>query len=742
MVYSKIAYKEKINVNNAKYLLGMSNDNLKDLIKRNPDDWNGEDLFSNLDTYISQLKKWLNKAIIQMEKNGYVETEYKYSKTLVNIGRIYVVGFGIQKLTRELRGFLINGLCKDYDIINCHPSILVYLINKYFNDKKGLFKTIFDYVENRDKYINDYKLDKVEIIKLMNDNKIYRGNNQYYYKLDKELKIIQKLIFNELEKKLELDNILLSQKALLKQNKEGKFLNKVLTVYENNILQLVINNYNDKIHTPMYDGLTMEGDISVKELNKITKEYNLKWSIKEHDTTSIIYDESKLNEITIIPDYESQKKIFEKEHFIIENPLMYGRFYEIEGERKYQLYNKEKFKELVAPIKYFETDEKPFFNKWIEDPKRKSYKEIKFVPIEKESKTYFNSFKGFKKFNGDYEEDDRLIDNFKELIGNLVNYEEKSIDYVIKYIAHIIQKPNVRPETSMLFKSKQGYGKDTLIDTISNLIGNIYLCRTADPSDIFGNYNSGIKEKLILQLNELEGKDGFTNKEKLKNYITEKETIIREKYVSQYTQNNYIRVIICSNNLNPIEISHDDRRFIVFKAHHKKKDSDFFKEYRKLLDNENCLYNLMEYLKNINIKNFNPRENRPITEAYKNMKEHNINPLYKFLYTSFIKDNYNEFFNEGEIKKQRSKPNLRFVKSENLISSYKLFLSTIELNHIDINFKTIKSILTDINIKKEQVKIGSQNNKYYIIDVEDLEEQLEHLNLEEEVIEIDEDDFY
>jgi hypothetical protein len=144
---------------------------------------------------MGQLKRWLNKAIKQMETKGTIKTQYDYSKTLIDCGRIYVKDFGIQKLTRELRGFLIKDSTIDVDIVNCHPTILLNIINKYYPDNKKEFTALNDYVKNRDKWIIDNEISKKEILINMNTTKKTHSKKQMMIRLDNEFKKIQKMFW-------------------------------------------------------------------------------------------------------------------------------------------------------------------------------------------------------------------------------------------------------------------------------------------------------------------------------------------------------------------------------------------------------------------------------------------------------------------------------------------------------------------------------------------------------------------
>ena len=757
---------EIIDIDKAKYLLSLDSDTLEQIIGGK--EWKGETIFSNKSVYIKQLTTWLKSSINNITHNNSINTEYKYSDNLVNCGRRYVQKFGIQKLTKELRGFLIKRFTKDVDMTNAHPSILYHIIKEYYPDQKDNFPHIRDYVKQRNKWITELKCNKLSILKAMNSKTKYKSSNQMFNKLDNEFKKIQKIIFETIEEKIDIPSTIKQRKASLKQNKEGRFLNIILCYFENNILSKVINHkdINEYVQTLMFDGFTIKSEVYdnknlIEKLNKLTLKEGIKWTIKEHDN-SIKLDENIDIDYVDTLNYKEQKIIFEKDHFIVLNPLMFGKLYKINNEEKYQFYSKEKFKDLVKPINFFDgCDIKEFFPEWLKDPSRLSYKEVQFIPKLDTSNEIFNSFKGFEfpiekeiiSIDASASETDKtdtknklnyVIKKFINHLQLLCNYNDDATEYLFKYICHLLQKPSELPKTAIILKSKQGFGKDTLIDIIQKLIGKQYIFRTADMDDVFGSYNVGIRDNLLLQLNEVEGGKGFNNKEKIKNMITEETTIIREKYISQYDQKNYLRLFILSNNLNPIEITPDDRRFNVFKSHHIKPKSDYFSELHKIKDDKESMKLLFNYMMNYDIKTFNPREDRVITDAYNNMKQHNENPLYSYLYNLFINEeqNYKEEFNEHDCKKKKNS-NTIYIKSNSLFNSYKNFLTIDEKGFITPTYKILKSILGDIGIIKQQVKINGKNNDYYVIHTDELKEQLESfgINFENEIEDLNDDDF-
>lgn len=757
-----MTYHERINVKHAKYLLSLPVETLIEIVtddnNDNGVDWD-DDGWNNPIVYAHQIRNWLKGAITSMEAKGNITTKYKYSKTLVKCGRIYVKGFGIQKCEKKVRGFLIKDFVNDYDMVNAHPSIICGLIKKQFPDLYNQIPHFRDYVKNRSRWIDEYKISKLDVIKALNKDKLIVSGNQYLVRLDRDIKLIQKYFWENFSDNVEMPETILAKKGTLKNNKYGKYLNCLISNYENNILQECIKMFPD-VDTPMFDGFTLDKKYEpsevINKLNALTDKHGVKWSVKEHSNEIEIDEGVEINFQQCLL-YEDQKLIFEKTHFIIQHPLMFGRYYEVKGERKYALYKKGDFRDLVKPVKCWKISsdgkgkEAEFFLEWLEDSTHLAYKEIDFIPYlsENNQSDCFNSFKGFKyqvtmtreevEQAEQTEEFQNVIRLFTNHLYHLSGHNEEGAMYLWNYIAHLFQKPEELPEVAIIIKGRQGHGKDSLINILEMLMTG-YIFRTADLDDIFGSFNVGIRDKLVLVLNEVEGKNGFHNKEKLKNIITEKTSNIREKHVSIYDQTNYKRVLIFSNNFNPIEIPFDDRRFSAFQTWHVLPPAEYWDELYTLAEPEN-LQILLNYLMYYPIDNFVPKRDRPRTDAYNNMKEHNQNPFYKFIWKNFVEDGWKELFEHASCYKKKNKEEV-VVNPTSLFQTYTSYLNCEDMGYVKPTFKIVASVLADIGVKKSSMRIGANiRGDFYTFNKEYLIDRLQSYNLEEEVEEYEEDDF-
>ncbi len=743
--------------------------------------------YDNEKTQLLAYRKNYNKETKQ------VKVKYCKSKHLNGIGRVLPVGsLGLHNIRRQIRHTLAKNKYVDIDIVCAHHEILLQLCKK----NTVYCPNLEHYVKNREKMLNHvmntYKVSR-EVSKNLFIRLLYFGSFQKWADdnnlVNAEISENLKCFYNEIKKIGQLivkdnkDLYLLAKANNRKEffNATGSTVSYYLQEYECYILmemyKYCLNNgyiENDNVAL-CADGIMIQIELYKPSLlnelqehiNKVTG-FNLTFKNKplDEDFLSILKNHIINNENFDLSDYEKIKNEFEKNHFMIEHPLMFGRTYKKNKYEDYGLYNKVDFKDLVKKNKYLYKKEsiskdgkksyssKDLFDDWIRDENIRSYKNINFVPktnLEdinslQANKEYFNTFQGFEgeyltnKVNLDDEESKEIIEIFKNHIGLLTNFDKTSITYMLNYIADIIQNPDKLPAVAVMFKSKQGFGKDLFLDIISRMIGNKYLYRTANLDEVFGSFNTSIKDKIILQLNELEGKDGFHQKEKIKNLITEEYTNINEKKIKQYKQNNYIRMFIMTNNLSPIEIPADDRRFVVFKADFKKPSSSYFNKLVNLKNDDYSIKVLYEYFKNYDII-LNLRNDRPKTNAYKDLQENCINPIYKYLNNLFINENIKDYYEKEEYKIHKKTGNI-LIKSVDFYQNYKKYLASEDLNYMKISFKLIKSLLNDIEINKKQIKINDENNDYYLFNKESLKEHLKHMNLVDDILEYNEDDFY
>ena len=784
-----LEFTEKINVKRAKKILSMNDEDIiKQIYDENEVNQDGRKYNQKeKETYIKNVKDYCKLAIIN---KGVIPQQYKYSKSLSEKkqGRIYVRKFGIQSLQKKLRGYLSGEYYNDIDMINCFPVLLSWFMTKYYPDVNIL--NLKKYVAKRDKLLKKFKVEKMDILSWIHRDFPYTGDNKLLIAIDDDIKRIQDTLWNDKEN--EIVN-LVDRSTITSTNKRGSLINRVLGIIENNILQGVITDLEDKVSVPYYDGAFVDNSINTTELinklNDTTSEYGIKWSHKEHSTLNISEEieleeveeksvvlEEKLYGYDFI-EYKTLKQKFEKNHAVITAPFIivreYEDFYSYKDKSKlalkHELYSASNIKEVYNNLYY---DEKilqkqgsgknityvevvvksKFIEKWLEDSTRRTLKKIDFIPHNPNNskfcpKNIYNLFDGYASElpseNKEYDYDiDKEVQRFISHLDLLVGNDENSKNYLINFIADMVQNPQNLPSVALVFKSKQGLGKDLLVNYLEKIIGEKYIYRTSNVEEVYGTFNPAVKGKLLVQINELDGKDGFAKKERLKDSITAESLNINEKNIKQFRIMNAIRWIIFSNNMTPIDIPADDRRFVVFQGADLLPENKRDEYYNPLFDNLNnkeIINKLFEYFMNIDLSDFNLRRQRPLTSAYKNIRESCIPPIYKFSWDLF--NDLFEFGNTG-IRKHK-KLNKSLIRSTEFHNLYTKWYNKVLKSDTVLNFKQLKPMLNNIKIEKKEIRISGMKDYYYMFDKEEVNKILKDEHKcgadEEDIIDLDDD---
>lgn len=268
-------FTEKISPEFARYIYSLSYLDFKMGIYDNTE-WTDDATAFTLQTYYYGTMKYLEMMIDKGYTNHIVN--YKYSKDN-NEGREYVTNFGCQSLQRSLRGALCSHTT-DYDMNNCHPTILLYLANKVGLEKYE-YSNLTEYVENRDYILDKYEITKYDVLININMD-VSKSKNSFLIDFNKQVTHLKKTILeNDDYKHIKTTNV---------KNPISSKVNKVLCNIEGEILNNVITEFKLVEVTKMFDGFMTTEKIDISDLNKLTEKYNLKWSIKPHDTTLELTD--------------------------------------------------------------------------------------------------------------------------------------------------------------------------------------------------------------------------------------------------------------------------------------------------------------------------------------------------------------------------------------------------------------------------------------------------------------------
>lgn len=132
----------------------------------------------------------------------------------------------------------------------------------------------------------------------------------------------------------------------------------------------------------------------------------------------------------------------------------------------------------------------------------------------------------------------------------------------MRWLATLIARPDIRMAYGLLLISEsQGIGKSTLgSNVLAPLVGPN---NTGFPgeSDINSDYTDWVAMKRLAVISEIYSGASWKIYHRLKSIVTDKEIMVNEKYMRQYTIDNWCHILACSNSMRALKIEQDDRRW-------------------------------------------------------------------------------------------------------------------------------------------------------------------------------------
>jgi hypothetical protein len=612
IIADRRTFTESIDVKACKYISSLTLENFKDAFCIG--EWkeeNGATTCADVRTY----QRRINALCIQtMAKAEPTKTKYKYGKS-AEFGRLYVDTCGVQSLSKPLRDLMVPSTMVDYDMVNAHPSILLFVYRAMSLPTHFLA----EYVSDRENVLQKTGKDKSQMLVML--NKDYNNPQRecdWVKGFVTELKQNKAAIFDVIED---------AYRTTKKVNVVSSSVNRLMCDIENRLLQTAMHAFvKDTDHcVPMFDGFMVNREIDVGALGALTETFGVTWKIKDWQKSSVPaeFDENQGT------SYAAVKLQFEEDHFIVRKPLMWsahGKFVP-----------KADFMDLAAEYQYKNEkgNDTGIFPKWLSDKTKRSYASVTCVPFNplQEDTTPDDVFNEAIPMSFDYvakdERNQTALDDFKYIIEHLTNTEEEQ-NYLVRWVADILQNPATNPQVIVVIKGHyEGAGKDTLMKTILQIIGSTYVSSVDDMDMVFGAYNPALDRKLLLQFNEAQSSQGVKFNDKIKNLVTQDTNTIKQKYEKDKQQPNYVRPVVTSNHGNPLIAQR--RTFICQSRIDIVISKEWWTEYyTKKINNAHFINSLASDLLDIDLSDFDVKK-PPQTEVQKNKLSDKVSDCHRFL---------------------------------------------------------------------------------------------------------------
>lgn len=599
---------------------------------------------------------------------------YELSKNYQELkkGRLYPVGaMGLQSFRRDIRTPLLAKYYWDIDFENCHYNIAL----KFARDYGIANKTIERYCTHRNEclalYSDNRVFSKNAFLKIAygGDLSLYRDDyddtgiqnpkqeaQQFIRDLKQEMTTLAEIMYHrhpELHKlKCGKEN-----KPIEKRNNNRAVLMSLVFQEEEKKCLLVLDDF--MAENGRYMGVLIHDGGAVEKLDgemQFPEELLIGGAKAVLEATGISF---ALTSKSMSHHYEApaectnayakMKADFEKRNFLIGAIMNQITKDGIRLEHKMSEANIIYANLTVEKMnpKTMEMVEVSFLSEWLKDKERRDYERCDFIPNrDKCPDSVFNLFDGFAIEEAYQNEPEILQDEMMTLIQPIIHHCEtlcgSDPSYFLTWGAQMIQRPEMKPDVGLFFRDKGGLlqegggtGKNMFMDWFGRkILGDSYYLVVDDNSLLYGNFNSVFEGKLLIFIEEASGKHNHNNSDTLKSKITKKRGAIKKKCIAEYEVNDYARFIFGSNDVNPLPIRAGDRRLAVFDTNPKyRNNQSYFSNLASCMDSVRVQCAFYQYLKTLPIWNkpIDYQINRPITDAYIDIRQINAPPHMKWL---------------------------------------------------------------------------------------------------------------
>jgi len=242
----------------------------------------------------------------------------------------------------------------------------------------------------------------------------------------------------------------------------------------------------------------------------------------------------------------------------------------------------------------------------------------------------FNLFRGFrvKPVDGDC---GLYLDHLRHVI---CADDETSYQYLIQWMAHIFQRPDVKPNVAIVLKSVEGTGKGAMAEPLLDILG-IHGNKTNGAYAIAGRFNGVVASRLLIVADEVDLTDKHVA-DRLKSIITEPTVNLERKGLEIEPLPNYCRLIFASNHAKVLNAGIRERRYLVLEpSDAKAQDADYFTELWSWIRDGGSA-KLLHYLLHVDISDFNPYK-CPQTKALISEKLYNLSGVNRFFFDEIMK---------------------------------------------------------------------------------------------------------
>lgn len=148
---------------------------------------------------------------------------------------------------------------------------------------------------------------------------------------------------------------------------------------------------------------------------------------------------------------------------------------------------------------------------------------------------------------------------------NVCQGDQVCFDYLMNWLAACVQQLDRPLKIALVLTGHKGAGKSIIIQFLAHLFGDAAFI-TSLSEDVLGKFNARLEHTLLLGLEEAVAASNRKLDGILKDLITNEFMRVEDKFFSNWTAPNHLRMIMTSNNDFVVRADGRERRYAVFEV--------------------------------------------------------------------------------------------------------------------------------------------------------------------------------
>jgi hypothetical protein len=176
--------------------------------------------------------------------------------------------------------------------------------------------------------------------------------------------------------------------------------------------------------------------------------------------------------------------------------------------------------------------------------------------------------------------------------------DEEVYNFVLDWVADILQDPMIPKGTAIVMHGKEGVGKGTFCEVVGHLVGRKHYKHVTNERHLTGNFNYLLMDGLLIFADEVIYGGSRSTVGVLKSMVTEKMLVCERKGVDPFMYDNRARLVVASNEDWFIPAGPESRRWLVLEVNDSHvNDRHYFNLIHDQMENggyEAMMYDLLE----------------------------------------------------------------------------------------------------------------------------------------------------